>query len=73
MSHNHISPVDVFALQADSGLCRTARKPYDELVVAVLHAAAKIIDDFEWSSDGHGSDHGNGVALFKKVHGASAK
>ena len=34
--------------------CKTARKPYDAVVVAVLVSAALQADHFEWSSDGDG-------------------
>lgn len=32
--------------------CKTARKPYDDVVVAVLMAAETLLPGFEWSSDG---------------------
>jgi len=34
--------------------CKTACKPYDEIVVAILIAAADINKEFSWSSDGDG-------------------
>lgn len=34
--------------------CKTARKPYDLLVVATLMIADSIVDSFDWRSDGAG-------------------
>lgn len=45
--------------------CKTAEKPYDEVVVAMLVAAAEIKPDFSWSSDGEDRDHAKGKALWE--------
>ena len=43
--------------------CKTARKPYDEVVVAILIAADKYAEYFVWWSDGVEADHADGRAL----------
>ncbi len=50
---------------ASRAFCKTAQKPYDAFVVAVLHAAADIITGFTWSSDGDHQDHAMGKKLWK--------
>jgi len=47
--------------------CKTARKPYDEIVVAVLGALAEINPHFSWSSDGDAQDHIDGIALYQRA------
>jgi hypothetical protein len=47
--------------------CKTACKPYDEVVVALLMAASEICEGFSWSSDGDDSDHVQGLTLYNKV------
>jgi hypothetical protein len=47
--------------------CKTARKPYDEVVVAMLLAADDIAKDFSWSSDGSGYDFAQGEALYART------
>lgn len=44
--------------------CKTARKPYDTVVVAVLMAAANACPVFTWTSDGDGADHAEGAKLY---------
>jgi hypothetical protein len=45
--------------------CKTSRLPYDDVVVAVLEAAALLAPDkFTWSSDGDPEDHIAGKNLF---------
>lgn len=46
------------------GFCKTARKPYDRIVVAVLMAIAHHHPEFEWRSDGNSDDHAEGEELF---------
>lgn len=47
--------------------CKTARKDYDEIVVAVLIAISIICPRFNWRSDGYPDDHAEGVALYNKA------
>lgn len=53
------------------GFCKTAMKPYDEVVVACLYGASQIFgeDGFKWSSDGNGEegDFDEGKALYEKT------
>jgi hypothetical protein len=39
------------------GFCKTARKPYDSVAVAVLMFATKISSGFSWSSDGSNEEN----------------
>ena len=47
--------------------CKTARKPYDKVVVACLILLTSITDgdpvSFSWSSDGEETDQAEGLAL----------
>jgi hypothetical protein len=43
--------------------CKTAMKPYDEVVVAVLNDAGRS-EFFEWWSDGDKQDHYKGINLY---------
>jgi len=43
--------------------CKTARKPYDEVVVATLNYAGKF-SFFEWWSDGNKEDHHKAINLY---------
>jgi len=45
--------------------CKTAMKPYDEVVVATLNYAGTF-DFFEWWSDGDKEDHQKGINLTKR-------
>ncbi len=59
-----------FMLEFNSGewnFCKTARKPYDMVVVACLLYADEINVITEWSSDGDEEDHEYGKALKKLV------
>jgi hypothetical protein len=49
---------ETFAIKRSGGrdFCKTARKPYDAPVVAVLLLADKICPAFSWASDGDGED-----------------
>lgn len=54
--------------------CKTARKPYDKVVVAVLFIVESACQGFTWSSDGDAGDHAEGLALAQQYWaGASAK
>jgi hypothetical protein len=46
--------------------CKTARKPYDSVVVGCLEAA-KRLGMFDWSSDGSGDEHADGIALCEEA------
>lgn len=47
--------------------CKTAQKPYDVYVVAVLSAIEYHTDGaFKWTSDGERFDHFEGIALMMK-------
>lgn len=47
--------------------CKTARKPYDKVVVACLVVLATVLRDaevgFRWSSDGETGDHAEGLRI----------
>lgn len=45
------------------GFCKTARKPYDEIVVACCIAGVESGVFNEWSSDGDDKDHADGKIL----------
>ncbi len=61
--------------------CKTARKDYDAVAVAVLIAAKQYLGSkFDWRSDGYGissidgstyNDHDDGVKLYNDALGAS--
>tara|TARA_R110002111_G_scaffold235438_1_gene296639 strand:+ start:1123 stop:1500 length:378 start_codon:yes stop_codon:yes gene_type:complete len=50
----------------DFDFCKTACKPYDKYVVAVLMTLAHNCGGFSWSSDGDSEDHKEGLELFNK-------
>lgn len=44
--------------------CKTGRRPYDEIIVAVLNRAAeRCPEKFFWKSDGNWNDHEAGLTL----------
>lgn len=49
--------------------CKTARKPYDVVVVGSLHAADILFGPsrFRWSSDGNEEEHRDGQELAEKI------
>jgi len=51
--------------------CKTARKDYDMIVVAILQACAVYCTGFSWRSDGDREDHADGVALYNTATGAN--
>ena len=51
----------------DWRFCKTARKPYDTTVVALLMFIKFRCPWFEWSSDGDKDDHALGLELFNKI------
>lgn len=55
--------------KTDSDFCKTARKPYDSAVVAILALASAIFPGFEWSSDGSADGHAEGLELLKIATG----
>lgn len=52
--------------KSGSDFCKTAEKPYDTVVVAILARLAEL-DGFEVSSDGNASEWEKGVAFASKV------
>lgn len=55
------------SVESQSDFCKTARRPYDEIVVAILMLLEDMCPTFSWSSDGDPEDHVDGLALFNKV------
>lgn len=53
--------------QRSSGFCKTAREPYDEIVVAILIMLVKVSEEFGWTSDGSGPDFADGIALYERA------
>lgn len=55
----------------DSGFnfCKTACKPYDEVVVAVLITLARHYPGFAWTSDGDYEDFKAGGLLYEQASG----
>jgi hypothetical protein len=50
--------------EPDFNFCKTARKPYDDVVVAILIATRDIAPDaISWRSDGFLEEHADGLAL----------
>jgi hypothetical protein len=47
--------------------CKTARKPYDEIVVAMLTMLSEVNPEFTWSSDGNDEDHRAGINLYRNA------
>lgn len=61
---------DEYDSEGAFNFCKTARKPYDVLVTAILLAAQHITDGaWDVSSDGDMTDWNDGFALVKKVLG----
>lgn len=52
---------------AGFGFCKTARKPYDKVVVTCLMAGFHCGVFTEWSSDGEEEDHKEGEELFDQA------
>ena len=51
--------------------CKTARKPYDPVVVAILHAFGVHHPSFVWFTDGRDpEDHRVGLKLYNEANGA---
>ena len=55
----------------DFSFCKTARKPYDAAVVAILQCAAVYADGFDWRSDGTREEHADGIKLYNDATGAN--
>lgn len=52
--------------------CKTAQKPYDAVVVAVLQALGVYATGFSWTSDGNRrEDHADGIKLYNEATGAN--
>lgn len=62
---------ETFAMYNDNGgqwnFCKTARKPYDKVVVACLESALENNIITEWTSDGNPTDHKAGLDLHAEV------
>lgn len=55
--------------KTEFAFCKTARKDYDPVVVAVLIAAANRLPGFDWRSDGNAEDHQDGMRLYMEATG----
>jgi hypothetical protein len=53
----------------DYAFCKTNRKDYDAIVVAVLIAAAEYSTGFAWRSDGDPAEHADGLRLYNEATG----
>ena len=54
LNHENLVVAPFTGRDDDFNFCKTARKPYDKLVVATLfHLGYLFPDDFHWSSDGN--------------------
>jgi len=51
--------------------CKTANKPYDSVVVAMLQLCAVHCDGFSWRSDGDRAEHADGIKLYNAATGAN--
>ncbi len=70
LTHKVGEPPEYRIGQPDFQFCKTARKPYDPVVVAILNSTRHIAPDaFSWSSDGWLSEHVDGLALLKDATG----
>jgi hypothetical protein len=56
---------------AGDDFCKTARRPYDAVVVALLTVAARV-GALTWTSDGDSEDHEAGIALARELPTRSA-
>lgn len=55
----------------DFSFCKTARKPYDAVVVAMLQLLGVYATGFEWRSDGNREEHADGIKLYNDATGAN--
>ncbi len=62
----HESFIADFSGNGKWDFCKTAKKPYDVVVVASLIALEKLDIIMEWTSDGDPQDHAKGHELFNK-------
>ena len=51
--------------------CKTARKPYDVAVVAILQLCGVYCTSVDWRSDGTREEHADGVTLYNAATGAN--
>ena len=51
--------------------CKTARKPYDVVVVALLQLLGVYAPGFDWRSEGNDEDLIDGLALYNAATGAN--
>lgn len=66
---------ETFCFDTNGGwtFCKTARKPYDRYVVAILALIGEHIPSFDWTSDGEPEDHADGLVLLKELTGIDGK
>lgn len=58
---------ETFLLEGSGwNFCKTANKPYDKVVVAVLCICDNYLEDFCWSSDGGFEELKEGISLAKQ-------
>lgn len=55
----------------DYSFCKTARKPYDTVVVAMLQLLGVYAPGFDWRSEGDEADLADGLALYNAATGAN--
>jgi len=55
----------------DYSFCKTARKPYDVVVVAMLQLMGVYAAGFDWRSEGNDDDLIDGLKLYNKATGAN--
>lgn len=68
LAHEDFILRETFAQAIGSDFCKTARKPYDTVVVACLCILAdRLGDSFEVSSDGDSPDWVKGLELARRV------
>lgn len=60
---NDCEPFHVDFTSDRMDFCKTANRPYDTVVVAILMAIKQVVPSFDWSSDGEVEDHAAGKAL----------
>jgi hypothetical protein len=62
----------VITREAHEDFCKTARNPYDAVVVAILQACGVYATGFSWTSDGdYREDHADGIRLYNEATGAN--
>ncbi len=65
---------ETFLIMRDAdeySFCKTARKPYDTVVVAMLQLLGVYAPGFDWRSEGDDDDLKDGLALYNTATGAN--